>query len=49
MIALILAAAVMAGVFIRWAVANDRIAALENLDDEQLAGDAADAWNRGQW
>lgn len=31
------------------AIRNDNIAALENLEDEQLAGDAADAWNRGQW
>ena len=49
MIALVLAAAVMAGVFIRWAVMNDNLAALEALDDETLAFAAADAWERGEW
>jgi hypothetical protein len=38
MIALVLAAAVLAGVFIRWALANDRWEAdLAALDDEELA------------
>lgn len=38
MIALILAACILAGVFIRWALANDRwVAELAALDDEELA------------
>ena len=49
MIALILAAAIFAAVFIRHAVINDNLAALEALDDEPLAADAAAAWNRGDW
>ena len=49
MIALILAAAVMAAVFIRWAIINDNLAALEALDDEMLAVEAAEAWERGEW
>ena len=44
MIALILALAVLAAVFVRWAVINDNLTALENLDDEALAVQAADAW-----
>lgn len=45
MIALVLAGCVIAGVFIRWAAINDNLAALENLDDEELAGMVADEWN----
>lgn len=45
MIALILAGAVFAAVFIPWAIANDNLDALEALDDEQLA----QAWERGDW
>lgn len=47
--ALILAAAVMAAVFIRWAVINDNLSTLEHLDDEPLAAEASEAWNRGEW
>lgn len=36
--------------FIPRAIAHDRnIAALESLDDELLAVEASDAWNRGEW
>jgi len=49
MTALVVALAAFALVGIFWAIRNDNLAALENLDDEQLAVDAADAWNRGQW
>ena len=44
MTALILAACIIAGVFIRWAVLNDNLDALENLDDEALAAQAVEAW-----
>jgi hypothetical protein len=37
-------------VWIPRALAHDRnLAALEALDDELLAAEAADAWNRGEW
>lgn len=37
-------------VYIPRAIAYDRnLAALERLDDEALAAEAADAWNRGEW
>lgn len=49
MIALILAAAILAAVFIRWAIINDNLTALEVLDDEPLAAEASAAWNRGEW
>lgn len=44
MIGLILAAAILSGVFIRWAALNDNLAALEALDDEALAVEAAAQW-----
>lgn len=43
MIALILAGCIFAAVFIPWAIRNDNLAALENLDDEDLAA-TVDAW-----
>lgn len=48
-IALVLAMAIFAAVFIRPALANDNLDALEALDDEPLAAEAAQAWNRGDW
>lgn len=33
-------------VSIPWAVRNDNLDALENLDDEELAGMVADEWNQ---
>ena len=42
--ALVLALCIFAAVFIRWAIINDNLSALENLDDEALAVQTADAW-----
>jgi hypothetical protein len=37
-------------VLIPRALAHDRnLAAMEALDDELLAAEAAEAWNRGEW
>ena len=36
-------------VAIPWAIRNDNLAALENLDDDNLASQAADAWEQGEW
>lgn len=44
MIALILAGCIMAAVFIPWAIANDNLTALENLDDADVAA-AVEEWN----
>lgn len=49
MTALIVALAAFAFVGIFWAHRNDNLAALEALDDEPLAVDAAQAWKDGQW
>jgi hypothetical protein len=47
---LVLAATIFgAFVLIPWARSLDRMDALEDLDDEALAIEAADAWNRGEW
>lgn len=37
------------GVGIFWARRNDNLDALEALDDEPLAAEAAQSWNRGEW
>lgn len=49
MTALVVAMAAFALVGIFWAIRNDNIDAMEALDDEALADEAADAWNRGEW
>ena len=37
-------------ILITRAIRHDRnLAALEALDDERLAAEAADSWNRGDW
>lgn len=48
---LVLAATIFGAVyFIPRAIRHDQLLAeLEALDDESLATEAADAWNRGEW
>lgn len=48
MIAVVLAMAVFAGVWILKSIRDDNLDALEALDDEPLAAEAAQAWNRGE-
>ena len=49
MILIVLALAVAFGLAIRPAIRNDNLTALENLDDEALAVQAAEAWERKVW
>lgn len=48
MIAVVLAMAIFAGVWIIKSIRDDNLAALEALDDETLAAEAAQAWNQGE-
>ena len=49
-VAVVIGIILAAAYYIPLAFAHDRnLAALEALDDEALAAEAADAWNRGDW